>query len=131
MTNINEVRISCRKGNQKTLPSMAVYFLSLFQSKCTMVLQINNGPSLTQPYLNARTANKPVTQFTWILTSFLPLSPDQIIPEKSRKWNLPTVFTYSHLNKPINLSYGKKLMKIFSRSDNGRANSVVHNVFWP
>ena len=33
MTNIDEVRISCQKGNLKTTPSMSVYFLSLFQSK--------------------------------------------------------------------------------------------------
>ena len=33
VTNINEVRISCRKGNQKTLPSMAV-----------VSIQMHNGP---------------------------------------------------------------------------------------
>ena len=33
MTNIDEVRISCQKGNLKTTPSISVYFLSLFQSK--------------------------------------------------------------------------------------------------
>ena len=33
MTIIDEVRISCLKGNLKTSPAMSVHFLSLFQSK--------------------------------------------------------------------------------------------------
>ena len=33
--------------------------------------------------------------------------PDQILPKKSRKYNAPTVSTYSYLNTPVNRINGK------------------------
>ena len=58
--------------------------------------------------------------------------PDQILPKKSRKYNVPTVSIYSYLNTPVNRINGKnnKLQKMFSTTDNGQAESVVHYVLW-
>ena len=58
--------------------------------------------------------------------------PDQILPKKSRKYNVPTVSTYSYLNTPVNRINGKNncLQKMFSTTDNGQAESVVHYVLW-
>ena len=57
---------------------------------------------------------------------------DQILPKKSRKYNVPTVSTYSYLNTPVNRINGKNncLQKMFSTTDNGQAESVVHYVLW-
>ena len=43
--------------------------------------------------------------------------PDQILPKKSRKYNVPTVSTYSYLNTPVNRINGKNncLQKCFQR----------------
>ena len=58
--------------------------------------------------------------------------PDQILPKKSRKYNVPTVSTYSYLNTPVNRINGKNncLQKMFSTTDNGQAESVIHYVLW-
>ena len=58
--------------------------------------------------------------------------PNQILPKKSRNYNVSTVSAYSYLNTPVNRINGKNncLQKMFSTTDNGQAESVVHYVLW-